>query len=81
MPASMQRSRSSSMTFAVSATIAKRAHALKGSSANIWAGPLSVAAANLEKAAHNHAQHEIADLVKAVSAKLYEVGTQLRSVA
>jgi len=63
------------------ATIAKRAHALKGSSANIWAGPLSVAAANLEKAAHNHAQHEIADLVKAVSAKLYEVGTQLRSVA
>jgi PAS domain S-box-containing protein len=62
-------------------TIAKRAHALKGSSANIRAEPLSVAAAHLEKAAHNRAQHEIEDLVKAVSVKLYEVSTQLRSVA
>ena len=62
-------------------TIAKRAHALKGSSANIRAEPLSNAAASLEKAAHRQLRHEVEDLVKQLSAKLYEVNTQLREIA
>ena len=61
-------------------TIAKRAHALKGSSANIRAEALSAAAARLELAAHRQSAQEVGTLVTQVSAKLQEV-TQLLSDA
>ena len=60
--------------------IARRAHALKGSSANIGAEPLSIAAANLEKAAQRNSEHEVEDLVNQVSVCLYEVNTLLRNI-
>ena len=59
-------------------TIGKRAHALKGASANMQAAPLSAAAAELERAAKARQVGAIDGLVKQVSDKLQAVNAQLR---
>jgi len=61
-------------------TIGKRAHALKGASANIHAHRLSAAASNLEVAARANAASEIDGLVRQVSENLHAVNAQLRNV-
>jgi two-component system sensor histidine kinase/response regulator len=58
-------------------TIGKRAHALKGASANIYAHNLSVAASNLESAARSNAVHDIDGLVRQLTEKLHAVNAQL----
>jgi len=58
-------------------TIGKRAHALKGASANIHAGGLAAAASSLEKAARRSAVGEIDGLVQELTEKLQAVNAQL----
>ncbi len=60
-------------------TIARRAHALKGSSANIRAERLSHAAAGLERAAQHRSESEVAELVSELDARYGEVTRLLRS--
>ena len=62
-------------------TIGKRAHALKGASANIHALPLCAAAGNLENAARTNAVAEIDGLVRQLSEKLRAVNAQLAQVS
>jgi CheY-like chemotaxis protein/HPt (histidine-containing phosphotransfer) domain-containing protein len=59
-------------------TIGKRAHALKGASANIQAGGLAAAASNLESAARANLGTEIDGLVQELTAKLRAVNAELR---
>jgi two-component system sensor histidine kinase/response regulator len=61
-------------------TIGKRAHALKGASANIHAHRLSAAASNLESAARANSLREIDGLVRQVKENLRAVNSQLRKV-
>ena len=61
-------------------TIGKRAHALKGASANIHAHRLSAAASNLESAARTNSAAEIDGLVREVTENLHAVNAQLRKV-
>jgi two-component system, sensor histidine kinase and response regulator len=60
------------------ATIGKRAHALKGASANIHASGLAAAASSLEIAARANALGEIDGLVQELTAKLQAVNAELR---
>ena len=62
-------------------TIGKRAHALKGASANIHAHTLSAAASNLENAARANAVQEIDGLVSQLKEKLRAVNAQLSKVS
>jgi two-component system, sensor histidine kinase and response regulator len=62
------------------ATIGKRAHALKGASANIHASGLAAAASSLEIAARANAIGEIDGLVQEVTEKLQAVNAELRKV-
>jgi CheY-like chemotaxis protein len=59
-------------------TIGKRAHALKGASANIHAHRLSAAASNLESAARANSLREIDGLVRQVKENLRAVNAQLQ---
>jgi PAS domain S-box-containing protein len=61
-------------------TIGKRAHALKGASANIQAGGLAAAASKLEIAARANLSTEIDGLVQELTAKLQAVNAELRDV-
>jgi two-component system, sensor histidine kinase and response regulator len=61
-------------------TIGKRAHALKGASANIHALRLSAAASNLESAARANSVREIDGLVLKVKENLRAVNAQLSKV-
>jgi HPt (histidine-containing phosphotransfer) domain-containing protein len=61
-------------------TIGKRAHALKGASANIHALRLSAAASNLESAARTNSVREIDGLVRQVKENLRAVNAQLSKV-
>ena len=58
-------------------TIGKRAHALKGASANIHASGLAAAASSLEKAARLSSVREIDGLVQELTEKLQAVNAQL----
>jgi len=60
------------------ATIGKRAHALKGASANIYAAGLSAAASSLESAARANSAGDIDGLVQDLSQKLQAVNAELR---
>ncbi|HWG70501.1 MAG TPA: response regulator [Steroidobacteraceae bacterium] len=60
------------------ATIGKRAHALKGASANIYAAGLSAAASSLESAARANSAREIDGLVQNLNQKLQAVNAELR---
>jgi CheY-like chemotaxis protein len=62
-------------------TIGKRAHSLKGASANIHALPLSTAASHLENAARRHSLTEIDGLVRLVAERLRAVNRQLAKQA
>jgi two-component system, sensor histidine kinase and response regulator len=62
-------------------TIGKRAHALKGASANIHAHTLSVAASNLENAARRNSLQEVDELVRQVKERLHAVNAQLAQVS
>jgi PAS domain S-box-containing protein len=61
-------------------TIGKRAHALKGASANMHAFRLSAAASNLECAARANSVREIDGLVRQVKENLRAVNAQLSKV-
>jgi two-component system, sensor histidine kinase and response regulator len=61
-------------------TVGKRAHALKGASANIHAHRLAAAASNLELAARSNSLREIGGLVRQVKENLQAVNAQLRKV-
>ncbi len=61
-------------------TIGKRAHALKGASANIHAVALSAAASNLESAARANSVAQIERLVRQLTDNLQRVNAQLRKV-
>ena len=61
-------------------TVRKRAHALKGASANIHAVSLSVVASNLENAARTQAVPAISGLVDELAQKLAAVNAELRKV-
>jgi CheY-like chemotaxis protein/HPt (histidine-containing phosphotransfer) domain-containing protein len=61
-------------------TLGKRAHALKGASANIHAHRLAAAASNLEIAARSNSVREIGGLVRQVKDSLQAVNAQLRKV-
>jgi HPt (histidine-containing phosphotransfer) domain-containing protein len=58
-------------------TIGKRAHALKGASANIHAHTLSTAASNLENAARSNSLMELEGLVRQLTERLNAVNAQL----
>jgi two-component system, sensor histidine kinase and response regulator len=58
-------------------TIGKRAHALKGASANIHAHRLSAAASSLQSAARTNLSNEIDRLVQQVTENLRAVNAQL----
>jgi two-component system sensor histidine kinase/response regulator len=58
-------------------TIGKRAHALKGASANIHAHTLSTAASNLENAARSNSLVELDGLVRQLTERLHAVNAQL----
>jgi two-component system, sensor histidine kinase and response regulator len=58
-------------------TIGKRAHALKGASANIYASGLAAAASSLENAARANSVREIDGLVQELSEKLQAVSAEL----
>ncbi len=58
-------------------TIARRAHSIKGSSANIRADGLSKVADKLEQAAERNAEGEVSLLVTDLAARLEEVTAQL----
>jgi two-component system, sensor histidine kinase and response regulator len=60
------------------ATIGKRAHALKGASANIHASGLAAAASSLESAARANSVAEIDGLVQELSTRLQAVNAELR---
>jgi PAS domain S-box-containing protein len=60
------------------ATIGKRAHALKGASANIHAAGLAAAASSLELAALASAAEEVGGLVRELTARLQAVNEELR---
>jgi two-component system sensor histidine kinase/response regulator len=62
-------------------TIGKRAHALKGASANIHAHPLSAAASDLENAARTNSLQEIDGLVRQLGERLHAVNSQLAKVS
>jgi PAS domain S-box-containing protein len=59
-------------------TIGKRAHALKGASANIHAAALAAAASSLERAARANSVADIDGLVQALREKLNAVNSELR---
>ena len=59
-------------------TIGKRAHALKGASANIHAAGLAAAASSLESAARMNSTGEIDGLLQQLSEKLQAVNAELR---
>ena len=59
-------------------TIGKRAHALKGASANIQASGLAAAASNLETAARANLGTEIDGLVQQLTERLQAVNAELR---
>jgi HPt (histidine-containing phosphotransfer) domain-containing protein len=59
-------------------TIGKRAHALKGASANIHAEGLAAAASVLEKAARRNSVDQIDSLVRELREKLQAVNAELR---
>ncbi len=61
-------------------TVRKRAHALKGASANIHAVSLSQAASSLEMAARDNATPSIGGLVEELTEKLAAVNAELRQV-
>jgi HPt (histidine-containing phosphotransfer) domain-containing protein len=61
-------------------TVRKRAHALKGASANIHAAGLSQAASSLEIAAREQATPSIGGLVEELTEKLAAVNAELRQV-
>jgi two-component system, sensor histidine kinase and response regulator len=61
-------------------TIGKRAHALKGASANIYAHTLSAAASSLEHAARSNSVQEIDGLVRQLTERLHAVNAQLSKV-
>jgi CheY-like chemotaxis protein/HPt (histidine-containing phosphotransfer) domain-containing protein len=61
-------------------TLGKRAHTLKGASANIHAHRLAAAASNLEVAARSNSLREIGGLVRQVKESLQAVNAQLRKV-
>ena len=61
-------------------TIGKRAHALKGASANIHAGDLAAAASTLENAARQNSVDQIDSLVHELREKLLAVNAELRTV-
>jgi len=61
-------------------TVGKRAHALKGASANIHAHRLSAAASHLESAARAKSLREIDGLVRELKENLNAVNAQLREV-
>ncbi|HEX4151367.1 MAG TPA: PAS domain-containing protein [Steroidobacteraceae bacterium] len=61
-------------------TLGKRAHALKGASANIHAHRLSTAASNLEVAARSRSARDLGGLVREVKENLRAVSAQLRQV-
>jgi CheY-like chemotaxis protein len=58
-------------------TVGKRAHALKGASANMHAHTLSTAASNLENAARAQSVHELGTLVQTLREHLSAVNSQL----
>jgi PAS domain S-box-containing protein len=60
-------------------TIGKRAHALKGASANIHAGDLAAAASTLENAARQNSVDQIDSLVRELREKLLAVNAELRT--
>jgi CheY-like chemotaxis protein/HPt (histidine-containing phosphotransfer) domain-containing protein len=62
-------------------TIGKRAHSLKGASANMQAHPLSVAAADLENAARAESVQELDGLVHQLKDRLHAVTTALAKVS
>jgi len=62
-------------------TIGKRAHALKGASANIHAHTLSAAASSLEHAARANALSEVDALVRQLGERLRAVNAQLSQVS
>jgi two-component system, sensor histidine kinase and response regulator len=62
-------------------TIGKRAHALKGASANIHAHTLCAAASHLETAARANSINEIDGLVRQLGEKLRAVNAQLSKVS
>jgi two-component system, sensor histidine kinase and response regulator len=62
-------------------TIGRRAHALKGASANIHAHRLSAAASHLEIAARSNSLREIDGLVRQVKENLSAVNAQLQKVS
>jgi PAS domain S-box-containing protein len=62
-------------------TIGKRAHSLKGASANMHAHTLSAAAASLESAARGHLVQEIDALVDQLRERLQAVNEQLTKVS
>ena len=61
-------------------TVRKRAHALKGASANIHAQSLSTVASNLESAARSRTGPAIDGLVDELAQKLAAVNAELRQV-
>jgi two-component system, sensor histidine kinase and response regulator len=61
-------------------TVGKRAHTLKGASANIHAHRLSIAASHLENAARAKSLREIDGLVRELKENLRAVNAQLRAV-
>jgi two-component system sensor histidine kinase/response regulator len=61
-------------------TVGKRAHALKGASANIHAAGLAAAASSLESAARGKALSDIGGLVEELTEKLHAVNAELRRV-
>jgi two-component system sensor histidine kinase/response regulator len=61
-------------------TVRKRAHALKGASANIYAVSLSTTASSLENAARSQAAPAVSGLVEELAQKLAAVNAELRKV-
>jgi HPt (histidine-containing phosphotransfer) domain-containing protein len=61
-------------------TVRKRAHALKGASANIHAASLSTVASSLESAAGSQAVPSLGGLVEELAQKLAAVNAELRKV-
>jgi HPt (histidine-containing phosphotransfer) domain-containing protein len=62
-------------------TIGKRAHALKGASANMQAHTLSVAASDLENAARAESVQELDGLVHLLKDRLHAVNAALSKVS
>ena len=62
-------------------TIGKRAHALKGASANIHAHTLTAAASNLENAARRNSVQEVDELVRQLKERLQAVNARLAQVS